>query len=155
MGGECSHHCATAALYEKFCCVLPVFSVHCQWFVCYLDGSTSKNTSRVEWRQLVACCKPHLWAFMNDLTSGFCDLHTCDETDRLFKTPVESIRVESSTFCKPYFAFMDDFTFGFTTSFLLLSRPSLSREILLVHQQLSQLIANDEFWAIASLEFMT
>ena len=153
MGGECSHHCATAALYEKSYCALPVFSVNCQWCVSFLDGSTSKNTSRVEWRQLVAWCKPP-WAFMNDLTSGFCDLHTCGETDRLLKTPVESIRDESSTFCKPYVAFMDDFTFGFTT-FLLLSRWSLSREILLLHQQLSQLIANDEFWAIASLEFMT
>ena len=61
---------------------------------------------------------------MNDLTSGFCDLHTCGETDRLLKTPVESIRDESSTFCKPYVAFMDDFTFGFTT-FLLFLHESL------------------------------
>ena len=44
---------------------------------------------------------------MKDLNSGFCDLQTCGETDRLLKAPVESIRVNLSRFCKLSCAFVD------------------------------------------------
>ena len=62
---------------------------------------TFSQTGRLLKRPVVACSKPP-WAFMNGLTCGSCDLQTCGETDR----------VESSRFCKPSCAFVEDFTFG-------------------------------------------